>query len=153
MKNQNNPQSHLRDYDIGFFQKNNSISTIYIGNLRYSKKQKDLKQLFEKYGEVSYVRLVMDKETRKSKGYAFIQMPDRKSASKAIQSLNGQQMDGRTLKVSMAKETAEASNSTRKPKFNDKKVKKATEAKSEVKKAVTKKTTGLNALFEYLNNR
>jgi RNA recognition motif-containing protein len=92
--------------NIGFFQKDNKeFTTIYVGNLGYLIKEDELKKMYSKFGEVNYVRLVLDPKTMKSKGIAFIQMTDNGEAVKAIKTLNGTQLDGRTLKTSIAVET------------------------------------------------
>lgn len=134
----------VKDRNIGVFQKDSDISTIYIGNLRYSKTEQDLKKLFENYGKVTYVKLMLDTKTFKSKGYAFIQMNNKIHATKAIESLNGKQMDGRTLKVSLAQE----SNSTTSLKRPSQIEKKEAPEKTEITKKAPKQ--GLGVLFSYL---
>ena len=62
---------------------------IYVGNLNYRVKEGDLQQVMEDYGAVSSVKVVMDRETGKSKGFAFIEMEDDAAAAKAIAELNG----------------------------------------------------------------
>ena len=61
---------------------------IYVGNLNYRVKEGDLQQVMEDYGAVSSVKVVMDRETGKSKGFAFIEMEDDAAAAKAIAELN-----------------------------------------------------------------
>ncbi len=92
--------------NLGKFQKEKSIRTIYIGNLSYTKEEFAIKDIFKAYGEVSYVRLIREKETQKSRGIAFVQMPDQEAAQAAIKSLNKTELDGRTLKVSFAQENS-----------------------------------------------
>jgi RNA recognition motif-containing protein len=89
---------------IGQLKKMSGYTTIYIGNLRYTRNEYDLKDLFQNFGEVTYVKLMMDKETNKSLGYAFIQMPKLEEAMLAIDQLDGTILDGRTIKVSISKE-------------------------------------------------
>lgn len=89
---------------LGYFQRENPGLTIYIGNLLYSKTESEIKGLFSKFGVVKYVKIVVDPKTNKSKGIAFVQMPDKNEALKAIEKLNGKELDGRTLKVSIANE-------------------------------------------------
>jgi cold-inducible RNA-binding protein len=72
---------------------------IYVGNLPYSATDRDLQQLFEQHGKVTSARVVMDRETGRAKGFGFVEMPDRNEAEKAIQATNGQDMDGRALRV------------------------------------------------------
>lgn len=75
---------------------------IYIGNLNYKIKEKDLVGIFGRYGKVGHVKLVIDLKTKRSKGIAFVEMFDRDDAVKAIAALNGKTIDGRVAKVSMA---------------------------------------------------
>ncbi len=72
---------------------------IYVGNLSYDSHDEELKALFEQYGQVSSVRVVTDRETGRSKGFGFIEMPDRAEAQKAIDALNGNDFMGRPLRV------------------------------------------------------
>ena len=58
--------------------------------------------MFQRYGTVSYVRLIANSKSKNSKGIAFVQMPVKKDADKAIEALNEHLIDGRTLKVSIA---------------------------------------------------
>lgn len=76
--------------------------TLYVGNLRYSRDEKGIKFLLSKFGKVKSVKLVIDFRTKKSKGFAFVEMATTKAGREAIQKLNGTEVDGRTLKVSEA---------------------------------------------------
>jgi RNA recognition motif-containing protein len=76
---------------------------IYIGNLNYTVDEDKLREIFEKYGEVSSVRLIKDKETGESKGYGFIEMKNDEEAKRAIMKMNSQEIDGRHVKVNIAK--------------------------------------------------
>jgi RNA recognition motif-containing protein len=73
---------------------------IYISNLPFKLKESQLRELFEKYGEVSSVKIVIDNITRQNKGFGFVEMPDEKQAYKAIKELNGSELDGRAIIVS-----------------------------------------------------
>ena len=79
---------------------------IYVGNLNYRVKEGDLQQVMEDYGAVSSVKVVMDRETGKSKGFAFIEMEDDAAAAKAIAELNGAEYMGRTMVVKEARTRA-----------------------------------------------
>ena len=68
---------------------------LYIGNLSYNVKESDLRHVMEEYGTVASVKLITDRETRRSKGFAFIEMPDDAEAAKAIEQLNGTEYVGR----------------------------------------------------------
>ena len=76
---------------------------IYIGNLNYRVKEADLQQVIEEYGAVESVKIIKDRETGKSKGFAFIEMEDDAAASKAIAELNGAEYHGRTMVVKEAR--------------------------------------------------
>ncbi|MBL7137674.1 MAG: RNA-binding protein [Bacteroidales bacterium] len=76
---------------------------IYVGNLSYKVDEADLKQLFEEYGEVSSVNLISDKYTGQSKGFGFVVMDNKEEALKAIQELNGREIDSREIKVNEAR--------------------------------------------------
>ena len=79
---------------------------IYVGNLNYRVKEGDLQQVMEDYGAVSSVKVVMDRETGKSKGFAFIEMEDDAAAAKAIAELNGAEYMGRKMVVKEARPRA-----------------------------------------------
>lgn len=75
---------------------------IYIGNLSYKVKESDLQQVMEDYGTVSSTKLIIDRDTNRSKGFAFVEMPNDDEARKAIEGLNGAEYDGRTMVVKEA---------------------------------------------------
>jgi len=77
---------------------------IFVGSLPFSLVEADLKQLFEAYGEVSTVKLISDRETGRSKGFGFVEMPDDEAAQSAITGLNGADVKGRSIAVSQAEE-------------------------------------------------
>ena len=72
---------------------------IYVGNLAYTTNDDSLKSAFSAYGEVSSARVVTDRMTGRSKGFGFVEMPDRTQAQTAIDALNGKDLDGRALRV------------------------------------------------------
>ena len=86
---------------------------IYVGNLPYSVTDADLRELFSAYGEVSQVHLISDKFSGESKGFGFVEMDDNSQADAAIKALNGNNMNGRTIKVNQAKPRADRSSSNR----------------------------------------
>ena len=92
------------DTKIGRFNKDSSVDTIYVGNLSYDYTELDIKDLFEEFGYVSYVKLIKDPNTYESKGIAFVQMPHANHARAAIKNLNDSIIEGRNLKVSIAVE-------------------------------------------------
>ncbi|MDR2533479.1 MAG: RNA-binding protein [Tannerellaceae bacterium] len=75
---------------------------IYIGNLNYRVREQELKQIFEEYGTVSSVKLVIDRDTNRSKGFAFADMPNDREAMSAISELNGAEYEGRQMVVKEA---------------------------------------------------
>jgi len=77
---------------------------IYIGNLSYDTTEQSLRQAFENYGEVSEVKMIMDRDSGRPKGFAFIEMAAQNEATAAIDGLNEQELDGRTIKVNEARE-------------------------------------------------
>ena len=76
---------------------------IYVSNLGYSFRDDDLSQLFGEYGNVSSARVITDKFTSRSKGFAFVEMPDKQEAETAVRELDGKMIDGRSVKVSEAR--------------------------------------------------
>jgi RNA recognition motif-containing protein len=79
---------------------------IYIGNLSFSTTDAELRRLFEQHGAVESVNVIMDRETGRPRGFAFVEMSDASSAAAAIQVLNGRELDGRSLRVNEAQERA-----------------------------------------------
>lgn len=77
---------------------------IFAASLPYSLREDELKALFEAYGEVSSAKVINDRETGRSKGFGFVEMPDDESGQKAIDALNGMNVKGRTIAVSQAEQ-------------------------------------------------
>lgn len=78
-------------------------SKLYVGNLPYSATEEELSSLFSQAGAVTSVAIIKDRETGRSKGFAFIEMSNADEAQKAISLLNGRNMGGRDLRVSIAR--------------------------------------------------
>lgn len=76
---------------------------IYVGNLNYNVREADLQQTLEDYGTVSSVKVIMDRETGKSKGFGFVEMGNDAEATKAITELNGAEYEGRAMVVKEAR--------------------------------------------------
>jgi RNA recognition motif-containing protein len=76
---------------------------IFVGNLAFSTTDHDLRQLFEPFGVVEEIRVIMDRDTGRSKGFGFVEMPESAAAKSAVQGLNGKELDGRALTVNEAK--------------------------------------------------
>ena len=74
---------------------------IYVGNLSYRMNDKELEELFSKFGAVKSAKVIMDRETGKSKGFGFVEMEE-SDAVNAIAALDGKEVDGRNLRVNKA---------------------------------------------------
>lgn len=86
---------------------------IYAGNLHYGVDEEDLRKVFEQYGEVTSVKLIIDKFTGRSKGFAFVDMANTEEANNAIEALNDTELEGRKMRVNEAREKTENRNSNR----------------------------------------
>jgi cold-inducible RNA-binding protein len=82
---------------------------IYVGNLPYKATEAELQQVFGQHGTVSSARIIMDRETGRSKGFGFVEMPDDTQGRAAIDALNGTDLAGRALTVNEAKPKQPAS--------------------------------------------
>ncbi|MGQ7869632.1 RNA recognition motif domain-containing protein [Sunxiuqinia sp. sy24] len=72
---------------------------IFVGNLNYAITEDDMREIFEEYGELTSVKLITDKFTGRSKGFGFVEMADAEEAKKAIEELNGAEVEGRSMVV------------------------------------------------------
>ena len=86
-------------------------SKLYVGNLSFETGEADLQELFASQGEVVSANLITDRDTGRSRGFGFVEMAKDEDAQKAIQNLDGQDLQGRNLKVNMAKPRENRSNS------------------------------------------
>ncbi len=80
---------------------------IYVGNMSYEVTEEDLKQAFEGFGQVETVKVIKDNYTGRSKGFGFVEMPDKAEGQSAINDLNGKELKGRTLNVNEARPRTE----------------------------------------------
>jgi RNA recognition motif-containing protein len=80
---------------------------IYVGNLSHSATESDLRNAFEKHGEVSRVNIPTDRETNQSRGFGFIEMPKSNEAQAAMTALNGTELNGRQISVNEARPKGE----------------------------------------------
>jgi RNA recognition motif-containing protein len=80
---------------------------IYVGNLSFTTTEADIKEAFQAFGEVSTCNVIMDKYSGQSRGFGFVEMPNKDEALKAISTMNGKDLKGRTLKVNEAKARTE----------------------------------------------
>ncbi|NIW25491.1 MAG: RNA-binding protein [Gammaproteobacteria bacterium] len=76
---------------------------IYVGNLSYSLSESELRDAFADFGEVSSVKVLMDRETGRSRGFGFVEMPNQSEGEAAIAQLNGKELGGRALRVNEAR--------------------------------------------------
>ena len=79
------------------------MKNIFVGNLDFSATDSSLRALFEPYGSVERVNVVTDRDTGRSRGFAFVEMTDAAQADAAIAALNGANLDGRALNINEAK--------------------------------------------------
>src|SRR5712692_10403880 len=79
------------------------MKNLYVGNLPHSTTETELRNLFQAHGAVEKVSMVTDRETGRSRGFAFVEMTDSGEAEKAIAALNGTELGGRALKINEAK--------------------------------------------------
>jgi len=77
---------------------------IYVSNLSFHTSEEDLKNLFLKFGSVTSAKIIMDRETNRSRGFGFIEMPSEEEGQAALSGLNNKEIQGRPLSVSVAKE-------------------------------------------------
>jgi RNA recognition motif-containing protein len=78
-------------------------SKLYVGNLSFNTSTQDLEQMFAEFGTVESTNIIEDRETGRSRGFAFVEMSSKEEAQNAISSLNGKEIDGRELTVNEAK--------------------------------------------------
>jgi len=76
---------------------------IFVGNLSYTATEDDLRDAFEQYGRVDSARIISDRETDRSRGFGFVEMPDDQEARAAIEALDGNSIGGREVKVNEAR--------------------------------------------------
>ena len=77
---------------------------IYVGNLDYEITEEDLRDIFEEYGEVKSVKIIFDRDSNRSKGFGFVEMQQHEDGQKAIDELDGAELEGRTMRVNMARQ-------------------------------------------------
>lgn len=78
-------------------------TNIYVGNLSFRTSSSELEDLFAQHGEVTSAQVITDRDTGRSRGFGFVEMADSEAAQNAISALNGTDVDGRQLKVNVAK--------------------------------------------------
>jgi len=85
------------------------MKNIFVGNLSFAATEESVRGLFERYGTVNSARIMTDRETGRSRGFAFVEMANEGEADQAINALNGSTLDGRTLNVNEARPKPERS--------------------------------------------
>ncbi len=91
---------------------------IYVSNLSFNVQDEDLREFFAEYGEVTSAKVIMDKFTNRSKGFGFVEMSDDAAGQKAIAELDGGMVEGRAIKVMVAKPREERTNNNSRPSFS-----------------------------------
>ncbi len=76
---------------------------LFVGSLPWAVDDQQLKELFAEFGEVSYSKVIIDRDTNRSKGFGFVEFEDAEAAKAAIEKLNGSEMNGRTIVVNEAR--------------------------------------------------
>jgi RNA recognition motif-containing protein len=84
---------------------------IYVSNLSFNTGDSELSDLFSQYGTVSSVKVIMDRETGRSRGFGFVEMPSDAEGKEAMAALNNKELEGRAMSVTIAREKTERSNS------------------------------------------
>jgi RNA recognition motif-containing protein len=84
-----------------------NVKNIFVGNLSYGTTEQELRTLFENYGAVERISIITDRDTGRSRGFAFVEMNDDAEADRAIEALNGYQVSGRALNVNEARPRSE----------------------------------------------
>ena len=77
---------------------------VFVGGLNWGTKEEGLQDFFREVGEISSVKIITDRETGRSRGFGFVEFTSEESANAAVNSMNGAELDGRVLKVSIAME-------------------------------------------------
>ena len=85
------------------------VKNIFVGNLDFNVTEEAVRSLFERYGAVNSARIMTDRDTGRSRGFAFVEMENESEADQAISALNGYTMDGRALNVNEARPKPERS--------------------------------------------
>jgi cold-inducible RNA-binding protein len=85
------------------------VKNIFVGNLSFNTAEDELRQLFEPFGQVDRVSIMTDRDTGRSRGFGFVEMASNEDGEKAIASLNGSQVGGRTINVNEARPKTERS--------------------------------------------
>jgi cold-inducible RNA-binding protein len=91
------------DKDNSLVKEQSAVTNIFVGNLSYQTTQADLEAAFGQYGVVERVNIITDRDTGQPRGFAFVEMTERRDAETAISQLNGAEMHGRAMNVNEAR--------------------------------------------------
>lgn len=91
---------------------------IYVSNINYRTESESLENLFAQFGEVSSANIIMDRETGRSRGFGFVEMPNDEDGQKAIDALNDQEFEGKELRVNVARPREDRNDNRRGGGFN-----------------------------------
>jgi RNA recognition motif-containing protein len=83
------------------------MKCVFVGNMSFQTTETDLQALFQPFGQVGRINIVMDRETGRARGFAFVEMPNDAEAAKAIAAVDGKEIGGRSLKVNEARPKGE----------------------------------------------
>jgi cold-inducible RNA-binding protein len=104
MHSPKSPRVQNRDFSFDRVWKEKILMTnIFVGNLSYQTTQEDLHAAFAQYGNVERVNIVTDRDTGQARGFAFVEMTERRDAETAIAQLNGAELNGRAINVNEAR--------------------------------------------------
>lgn len=84
----------------------NEGTNLYVANLSFKTREEDLRRLFDRYGEIETLTIVCDNQTRESRGFGFVKMRTKDASNECADKLNGFELDGRTIRVEMARRGA-----------------------------------------------
>ncbi len=98
----------------GGYEVNNKL---YVGNISYQTDENSLEQAFGQFGSVKSVRVITDRETGRSRGFGFVEMETEEEAQTAIENLDGKEVDGRAVRVNIARERSSGRNESSRSRF------------------------------------
>jgi RNA recognition motif-containing protein len=90
-------------YGLSFSGKTVEMTNIYVGNLAYRATEDEIRQAFSRFGQVDAVQIIKDRETGRSRGFAFVEMPNAEQARQAIEQLDSTEIGGRQVKINEAR--------------------------------------------------
>ncbi len=83
------------------------MKNLYVGNMSFNTTESDLRAIFEPLGEITRINVITDRDTGRPRGFAFVEMSNDEEAAKAIEAVNGKELDGRALNVNEARPKTE----------------------------------------------